>query len=127
MVDRGGSGGPPRSMHSSRKGVAATMTSERASAMRRPARDPRIAPRTEVRAGGRVVARATTATVPGTAGDTLAIRIECASGHQPPWARRLLVHDLLGRAKRAGVERVNLAIPPGDGEILDALREHSDT
>ncbi len=102
------------------------MTNEQAIAARRPSRDARIAPHTEVRAGGRVVARATTVPVPGSSGGILGIRIEGVSGHQPPWARRLLVHDLLSRARRAGVERVNLTIPAGDSEILDALHEHSD-
>lgn len=88
---------------------------------RAPGPDAGIAPVTEVRAGGRVVARATTRLLPGSALD---IHMECAEGHQPPWARRLLLHDLLTRATRAGIERVTLTIPLGDAEIVDALSEH---
>lgn len=83
-----------------------------------------IAPYTEVRAGGRAVARASTQLLPGPTGDTLNIHIDCEAGHQPPWARRLLVHDLLNRAGHAGIEQVLMVIPLGDVELVEALREH---
>lgn len=83
-----------------------------------------IAPHTEVRAGGRIAAQATTAVLSDASGDILHIHLECAAGHQPPWARRLLVHDLLTRAEHAHIERVLVVLPLGDSEILDVLREH---
>jgi len=86
--------------------------------------DAPISPTTEIRAGDRVVARATTQALPDAIGPALSVHIECASGHQPPWARRLLVHDVLARAERAEVERVLVIIPLGDSEVLDALRAH---
>ena len=89
--------------------------------------DVAIAPHTEVRAAGRVLANATTQLLPGPAGTTLNIHIECAAGHQPPRARRLLVHDLLNRAERARIDRVLMVIPLGDTEILDTLRERCRT
>ncbi|HEV7203808.1 MAG TPA: hypothetical protein VGN18_04315 [Jatrophihabitans sp.] len=83
-----------------------------------------IAPRTEVRVSGRVVAWSSAKVVLDPAGDTLDVRIECTGGDQPPWARRLLVHDLLNRAQHAGISRVTLACPLGDVEIIDALNDH---
>lgn len=68
-----------------------------------------------------------TTRLPDTDGAMLTIHIDCVAGHQPPWARRLLVHDLLNRARQAGIRRVLLVVPLGDTEILDALREHCDT
>lgn len=83
-----------------------------------------IPPRTEVRAGGQVVAWAATQVQPGISEATVNIQVECAAGHQPAWARRLLVHDVLTRAEYAGCRRVVLVLPLGDTEILDALRQH---
>lgn len=85
-----------------------------------------ISAHTAVRIGGRVVVEASTQLLPTADGDTLNIHIGCVAGHQPPWARRLLVHDLLDRAEHAGLHRVLMVVPLGDSEILDALREHCD-
>lgn len=85
-----------------------------------------ISAHSAVRIGGRVVAEATTQLLPSSDGDTLNIHIECVAGHQPPWARRLLVHDLLDRAGHAGLHRVLMVVPLGDSEILEALRGHCD-
>lgn len=107
--------------------VIAAISSDPASPARTPPADRApLAPCTEVRAGGRVVARATTQLVPGPAGDTLTIHIDREAGHQPPWARRLLMHDLLNRAGHAGIEHVLLVIPLGDVELVEAVREHAD-
>jgi hypothetical protein len=83
-----------------------------------------IAPHTEVRAGGRVVARATTELTAAPDGELLTIHVDCVSGGQPPWARRLLVHDLLNRAERAAITRILMVAPIGDTEILEVVREH---
>ena len=89
--------------------------------------DAPLAPYTEVRAAGRVVAWATMQLLPGVGGMTLNIHLDCAAGHQPAWARRLLVHDLLRRAEHAGIHRVLMVIPLGDTEVLEALPAHFDS
>ncbi|HEV7205569.1 MAG TPA: hypothetical protein VGN18_13250 [Jatrophihabitans sp.] len=99
-------------------------TNRRATVRRPFGRGAPIAPLTEVRAGGRVVARATARLQPGADRPALTIHIDCAAGHQPPWARRLLVHDLLNRAEQAGIARVSMVVPLGDTELFEALNEH---
>lgn len=79
----------------------------------------------EVRASGRVVAWADTEVRSDADGHHLGICIGIESGHQPPWARRLLVHDLLTRAAHQGLHRIEVALPLGDCEILDVVRSHS--
>lgn len=104
--------------------MVSTLSTTQPAARRLVGNDAPIAPRTEVRVGGRVVAWADATVLPDPMGDTLDVHIECASGHQPPWARRLLVHDLLNRAERAGIAHLRLACPLGDIEIIDAVDEH---
>jgi hypothetical protein len=88
--------------------------------------DAPMTPHAEVRAGGRVVASATVQLLPGVDETTLNIHIDCAAGHQPAWARRLLVHDLLNRAEHVGLHRVLMVVPLGD-TVLEVLRDHCDT
>lgn len=72
-----------------------------------------------------MVAWATAQLLPGSPDATLNIHVDRAAGHHPAWARRLLVHDVLNRAERAGIHRVLMVVPLGDTEILEVLHEHS--
>lgn len=105
--------------------TSSSTTANSEMSVRRPiASDAPMAPRTEVRASGRVVAWATVQLLPGVHETTLNIHLDYAAGHQPTWARRLLVHHLLNRAEHAGIDRVLMVVPLGDTEVLEVLREH---
>jgi hypothetical protein len=82
-----------------------------------------ILPHAEVHADGRVAAWADSELVPTQDGNDVRIRLQVAGGHQPPWARRLLLHDALDRAASAHACHVMLTAPLGDPEILALIRE----
>ena len=82
-----------------------------------------ILPHAEVHADGRVAAWADSELVPTQDGNDVRIRLQVAGGHQPAWARRLLLHDVLDRAASAHACHVTLTAPLGDPEILALIRE----
>ena len=82
-----------------------------------------ILPHAEVHADGRVAAWADSELVPTQDGNDVRIRLQVAGGHQPTWARRLLLHDVLDRAASAHASHVTLTAPLGDAEILGLIRE----
>ena len=90
-----------------------------------PATDPAVPRRVEIRdEGDQTVAEAEVSTAQGPAG-TVRTSMHAQSGHVRPGQRASLVDAGMDLPEVQGSERVEAAVPYGDGESLDRLRERT--